>query len=257
MGQSGISHRSDMIYIISSMAREAEVLAALCEQRSWPSQPCTRLADFVNAAEKNSPRAVIVRHRLVDGYSDDVLAYLDGRAAPRPARVIVLAAANCSTKEETRHISLGADSVLRDPVRVEVLLEHLARHRLQAPAGPVVSGTPASGYKFAGVQVHPLEHRLTHAGRSVHAAPRVIELLQLLHANAGRVASYPLLYSELFGRRFAGDTANCRVLLAKADGIFRRLGVNLRQHIKVIPKSGYLYPAGQDADTPADRSSLP
>jgi two-component system, OmpR family, KDP operon response regulator KdpE len=237
-----------MIYIVSSLAREAEVLAALCEQRSWPTQACRRVADFVVAADKTSPRSVIVRHRLEDGYSDDVLAYLGLRETQRPTRVIVLAAANCSPKEETRHLSLGADSVLRDPVRVEVLLEYLARHRMQAAAGSSAPAAPVSSYEFAGVQVHPLEHRLTRAGRSVRTTPRVIELLQLLHGNAGRVAPYPLLYSELFGRRFAGDTANCRVLLAKADGYFHRLGVNLRAHIRVIPKSGYLYPADETPD---------
>ncbi len=242
-----------MIYIVSSLAREAEVLAALCEQRSLPSLACTRIAEFKNAAEKNSPQAVIVRHRLADGYSDDIIAYV-AKHTTRPARVIVLAPADCSAKEETRHISLGADSVLRDPVRLEVMLEYLARHCADA-ASPAPRKSAAC-YEFAGVQVHPLEHRLTRGKQNVRTTQRVIELLHVLHANAGQVASYASLYSELFGRRFAGDTANCRVLLAKANDAFRRLGVNLRNHIKVIPKSGYLYPADCDPITPSKTRKL-
>lgn len=232
-----------MIHIVSSLAREAEVLAALCEQRSWPTLACTRFADFRHAAEKNTPQAVIVRQQLEDGYSDDVLAYLESRPGPRTTRVIVLAPANCSAKEERRHISLGADSVLRDPVRLEVMLEYLARYRTKSRPRPSAPRAGAASYEFAGVHVHPLEHRLSRGKQEAHTTPRVIELLQVLHANAGRVTPYTQLYCELFGRRFAGDTANCRVLLGKAAAVFRRLGVPLRQHIKVIPKSGYLYPA--------------
>lgn len=246
-----------MIYIVSSLAREAEVLAALCEQRYWPTLACTRFADFMHSAEKSTPQAVIVRQRLEDGYSDDVLAYLGSRSASRPARVIVLAPASCSAKEEMRHISLGADSVLRDPVRVEVMLEYLARYRANAASRPPAARAKTASYEFAGVLVHPLEHRLSRGKQNARTTPRVIELLQVLHANAGRVTPYPLLYSELFGRRFAGDTANCRVLLGKAVAVFQSLGVPLRQHIKVIPKSGYLYPAGSDpiASSPARKAS--
>lgn len=246
-----------MIYIVSSLAREAEVLAALCEQRSWPALACTRIADFKHAAEKNTPQAVIVRQRLEDGYSDDVLAYLESRSASHPTRVIVLAPANCSAKEEMRHISLGADSVLRDPVRVEVMLEYLARYRTSAVRRPAAPRANTASYEFAGVLVHPLEHRVSRGKLNACTTPRVIALLEVLHANAGRVTPYPLLYSELFGRRFAGDTANCRVLLAKAAAVFQSLGVPLRRHIKVIPKSGYLYPAGSDplASPPARNAS--
>jgi hypothetical protein len=50
-----------------------------------------------------------------------------------------------------------------------------------------------------------------------------------------------VLYGELFNQRFAGETANSRVLLVKVTSSFRKLGVDLRAHITVIPKSGYLY----------------
>lgn len=237
-----------MILIVSSLAREAEALAALCEQRAWPSQTCQTVSQFRRVVETTSPRVVIARQRLTDGCSDDVLTHLSNDRQPGPARVIVLAPADCSAKQETRHISLGADSVFRDPVRIEVLLEMVARYRARESVqlgGPVA---PTLCYEFAGVQVFPHEHRLTRSGRSVKTTPKVIELVQMLHGSANRVVPYATLYPEIFGRRFMGDTANCRVLLAKADTAFRRLGVKLRKHIKVIPKSGYLYQA--DGESP-------
>jgi DNA-binding response OmpR family regulator len=229
-----------MIYVVSSVAREADILAALCEQRAWPSQACRRVADFVAAADKTPPHAVIVRHRLEDGYSDDVLAYLGTRETPQNTPVIVLTSADCPVKMETRQVALGADHVFRDPVRIEVLLEVLNRCRSRSPATPSLPAA-APSYEFAGVEVFPREHRLTRHDHTVQTTPKVIEFVQILHRNADRVVPYTTLYDELFARRFSGDTSNCRVLLAKADGVFKRLGVHLRRHIEVIPKSGYLY----------------
>lgn len=87
----------------------------------------------------------------------------------------------------------------------------------------------------------------------VRTSTRVIELVQILHRASGRVVPYDTLYAELFARRYEGDTANCRVLLAKADAAFRRLGVNLRKYIKVIPKSGYMYATAATASMPRSR----
>lgn len=80
--------------------------------------------------------------------------------------------------------------------------------------------------------------RLRH---SIHVAPQEIGLLQLLSRSVGKVLPYPVLYAEIFNQRFAGNTANSRVLLGKVTASFRRLGINLRSFIEVIPKSGFLY----------------
>jgi len=238
-----------MIVIVSNLAHEAAALTVLCTQRTWLAQACDSVAGFRRLTEKIHPKLVVTRRRLPDGVSDDVLAHLgkDG-----PTCVIVLAPADCPPRDETRQISLGADHVLRDPVRIEVLMELAARHLMR----PAASATPAPGdspgYTFAGVRVFPHEHRLERNGVSVRATPKVIELVQILYRNRERVASYALLYDELFGRHFAGDTANCRVLLAKADAVFHQLGVSLRDHITVIPKSGYLY-LPEPADASASR----
>lgn len=240
-----------MIYIVSSVAREADVLAALCEQRAWPAQACRSIADFVAAADKASPHAVIVRHRLEDGYSDDVLAYFGIREIPRSTPVIVLASADWPAKLESRQVALGADHVFRDPVRIDVLLEVLNRCLSRPPAAAPALPAAARSYEFAGVKVFPREHRLARHHLTVRTTPKVIELVQLLHRHPDRVVPYATLYHELFARRFAGDTSNCRVLLAKADGAFKQLGVQLRRHIEVIPKSGYLYRPRPLTEAPA------
>ncbi len=195
---------------------------------------------------KLQPKLVITRHRLSDGYSDEILGML--KEQDQPSRVIVLAAADCSTKDEARHLSLGADAVLRDPLRIQVLLELAARYRGLSIAAKPESSREGLGFDFAGTHVLPHERTISRAGRKTKTSPRVIGLLQILHRAEGRVVSYESLFPDLFGRPFNGDTANSRVLLAKADREFRGLGVNLRKHLKVIPKSGYLYAARGPAD---------
>jgi len=230
-----------VIIIVSSSAREADLLVSLCEQRSWPCQACGSLSDFDKVAEKNHPHAVVVRQRVKDGYSDDLFASLQALRIPSPIHIIVLVPANCSHQQEARQVSLGADCVLRDPIRAEVLLEYLAKYRSKYRNLVVRPDQGAPSYDFAGAQVVPHEHRLNRLNRAIHLAPQEIELLRLLHRSVDKVVPYPVLYSEIFSQRFAGDTANSRVLLAKLSSSFRKLGIDLRSYVEVIPKSGYLY----------------
>jgi DNA-binding response OmpR family regulator len=230
-----------MILILSNSAREANLLATLCDQRSWPCQACTTVSEFKKLTAKTAPRAVMSRHRLSDGYSDDVIGWLKNSQQPPSARVIVLVQADCSIRQEARQVALGADCVLRDPLRLEVLLEYLDKYRTKNTHVTVRRTLSLCSFEFAGVQVFPDEYRLVRSGKSAEVSPQEIGLLRLLFQSAGRVITYPVLYCDLFNRRFAGDTANCRVLLAKTAASFHSLGINLRASIKVIPKSGYLY----------------
>lgn len=230
-----------MILIASNLASESEAFTALCNAQQWATQSARSVADCRRIASANTPHVAILRHRLLDGYSDDVLRYFSDHLPTGSCHVIVLAPANFTTKDEVRQIELGADHVFRDPVRVEVLIQLIAGWRKRQYANLRQDQSSASCYEFCGVSVYPAEYRLVRGSIQVRTTPKVIELVQLLHHNTGRLVSYDELYEVLFLRRFAGETANCRVLLARADDVFRELGVNLRSNIQVVPKSGYLY----------------
>jgi DNA-binding response OmpR family regulator len=230
-----------MILIVSNFTREAAALAALCETRSWPCLACASIAAFRSLVEKTEPRAVVTRHRFRDGYSDDLFSLLKLSGLAVMPKSIVLVAANFTARQEARQIALGADCVLRDPIRVDVLVEYLAKYRSPdaKPAG--TSPTAALCFEFAGAQVFPHEHRVEHLNDFLQVTPREIEFLQILARSPGKVVSYHTLYAELLGRTFAGDTANLRVLLGKTAASFQRLRINLREVVQVIPKTGYQY----------------
>jgi DNA-binding response OmpR family regulator len=227
-----------MILIVSNSIREASLLATLCEQHSWPCEPCSTISGFIKMAENTSPKAIVLRHRLNDGYSDDVFAWLKKSGRSPATKVVILVPANCSASQEARQVALGADCVLRDPVRLEVLFEYLAKYRNQSSS---LSTGPQMTYLFAGAKVLPHECRLTRATRSVSATPKVMDFLRVLYDSANTVVPYPALYAELFNRKFSGETANSRMLLAKAAATFQGLGIDIRRFITVIPKIGYLY----------------
>jgi DNA-binding response OmpR family regulator len=136
---------------------------------------------------------------------------------------------------------------------MEVLMEYLAKYRaeVRSMTGATTDAPPT--YDFAGARVVPHEHRLVRMNQSIHLAPQEVELLRLLSRSVGKVVPYPVLYAELFNQRFTGDTANCRVLLGKVASSFRRLGINLRAFVQVVPKSGYLYLATHRAAYPRSR----
>lgn len=230
-----------MILFVSSSKREAAALATVCDHRAWASYICGTVHEFQPLAEKIQPRAIVVRHRLLDGYSDDILASLKGMPPATRPRVIVLMSADRTTQTEARQIALGADCVLHDPVRMEILLEYLAKYRLPPEAPASRTHGPRTSFSFAGAEVHPQEHRLVCGTRSLRLSPQEVALLSILSNARGKVVPYPVLYGDLFARRFEGDTANCRVLLGKVSASFARFGIELKPFIQVIPKSGYLY----------------
>jgi DNA-binding response OmpR family regulator len=234
-----------VIAIISSQPRERSAFAALCESRSWASAECDSLRAFRKLLGRVRPRVVLTRHKLVDGYSDDILAALAAGSGRCPAKIVVLLAAGTSSALEARQVALGADCILRDPVRAEVLSEYIFKYysaSSHSTAGqPLHSDKP---FRFAGGQVDPVERILSRG--SAHLTPREVELSQLLALSQGEVVTYESLYGEILGRKFRGDTSNLRVLLGKLDVTARRVGVVMRNWIEVIPKLGYRYKAAPE-----------
>lgn len=185
---------------------------------------------------------VLVRHKLSDGYSDDAIAALRADHARNHAGILVLANAGTPASQEARQLALGADCVLRDPVRTDVLLEYLARYQGRAESRrPARRRERRASFRFAGARLLPLERCIEYDGCCTALTPREVQLAELLAESAGSVVTYTTLYSEILGRRFRGDTSNLRVLLGKLDASLRSIGIVLRKYVEVIPKTGYRY----------------
>ena len=231
-----------MIVIVSSSAAERTAFAALCDSRGWANIEC----DSVRAAKKSfqqlRPLAVLTRHKLRDGYSDDLMITLAATDALPAVKVIVLLESGAASALAARQIALGAESVQRDPVRTEVLLEYLARYRqVKAVTAQQRRREGRQPFRLAGATIRPVERRLAHGTHLINLTPREVQLAELLYASPGEVVTYESLYSEILGSKFRGETSNMRVLLGKLDASFRSAGLTFRAFVEVIPKTGYRY----------------
>src|SRR5690606_32575744 len=131
------------------------------------------LRAFRRGISSAAPRVVIVRQKLADGYSDDLIARLHSSDSPR-ARIIVLAGANIGSSVEARQLMLGADCVLRDPIRPAVLQAYLAKYATSrgaalTPSQPVrLKNSP---FDFGGGQIDPADRQLRFRQRSRQLTP--------------------------------------------------------------------------------------
>jgi DNA-binding response OmpR family regulator len=231
-----------MIVIISGSAPERAAFSALCGSRGWPCTECESVRAAKKTLNQLHPRVVVTRHKLADGYSDDVLTALGAPERTPSVRVIVLIGASAAG-ETARQLALGADSVHRDPVRADVLLEYLAKYRRPTVASRNSTAKPQHQRTFhlAGAAIDPIDRHLKRGRRHTALTPREVQLAELLFESRNEVVTYDTLFSEILGRRFQGDTSNMRVLLGKLDGSFRSVGLAFRQHVEVIAKTGYRY----------------
>lgn len=246
-----------MITVVSSDSRERAALAALCGGGPWEVDTCDSVRAFRRSLLSLAPKVVLTRHKLDDGYSDDVLTALRADARRALPRVIVLATAGAASVQEARQLALGADCVLRDPVRPEVLLAYLSKY-YTAQARPSVTRRRAreKPLQFAGAVLEPLDRRLVHGARIVQLTPREVALARLLITSRGEILSYEELYDAILGRRFRGDTSNMRVLLGKLSASAATIGISLRDWVQVIPKTGYRYTAPRLRSLKARRPDL-
>ncbi len=231
-----------MIAIVSSQRRDASAFAALCASREWTCCECDSVRAFKWMLRKATPKVILTRRKLSDGYSDDLLAHLDAQGLRAQTNVIVLVEADSSPSAEARQVTLGADHVQRDPVRSDVLVEYLARFRglSRDLAAGARNGIPAT-FRVGSVQIDPVNRKLRHGSKTVAITPREVELAEYLSSAQGEVITYQTLYTHVLGRNFRGETSNMRVLLGRLHKSFSAVGADLREHVEVIPKLGYRY----------------
>ena len=228
--------------VIVANLRERAAFSALCETHGLLAAECESVRAFVRLVRRTPPKVVLVRQKLADGYSDDIIATLQAAELLPATKVIVLMSAAATPVAESRQVALGADCVLRDPVRGDVLIAYLAKFSAAADrVSDVGRRRPTSTLPFAGAIVLPVERQIRHGHQVAVVTPREIQLIEVLAHAKDTVVSYDTLYSEVLQRRFGGDTSNMRVLLGKLAASAGHIGIPLRRWIEVIPKTGYRY----------------
>lgn len=228
-----------MIVLVSNSAPERSALAALCQARRWLSSPCGSIRDLNRFLRRNAPRVALLRQGLPDGGVAEAMTALRASPHGHGTRCIALLSADTSSADEARLIQLGAACTFRDPIRPEVLLAYLERWAAKAPERPAPPFPAVRPLVLAGATLDPLRRTLKRGAAVVTLTPRETELAEIMARSAGEVVTYDMLYAEILGRPFQGNTTNLRVLLGKLTASLRRLDLDLTATVEVISKVGY------------------
>ncbi len=232
-----------MILLVSAAERERTAFAALCAHSRRVVVECSSVRSTASLLRRSNPRVVVIRHKLNDGFSDDIIALLLANGQAPAAKIVVLIAAGAAPLVETRQLELGADCVLRDPVRCDVLLAYIAKYYHSYRRTPEGGAPKERMIEFAGAMFSSATRELSAGERVTSLTSREAALLELLVQSQGEVATYETLFSEILGRSFRGETSNMRVLLGKLAATTARLGISMREWVEVVPKVGYRYRA--------------
>lgn len=231
-----------LVAIASNAPCERLALAALCESQGWSSIECDSVRAFVRLIHRTPPAVVLVRHRLDDGYSDDVISALASLHLLPATKVIVLLGAGTLSSTEVRQLTLGADCVQRDPVRPDVLTTYIAKY-ISVAGQTSTNAIPLAEKNaiFCGGVLCAIDRVFTYNNQAVTLTPRETALAEQLAHSRGAVITYDSLYRDVLHRRFQGDTSNMRVLLGKLGASLRSVGITLGLWVEVISKTGYRY----------------
>jgi len=231
-----------LIAIVSDSTPERIAFVSLCESRGWVYIECSSVHAFKQFLRRTRPTVILTRDQFTDGFSDHIIAAVNSGGFASTTKTIVLAGAGMTPAAEARQIALGADCVQRDPVRSEVVVAYIAKY-LGSPRQTTSSvGPPGpTELEFAGVPFDPIERNLGLGQQKITLTPREAALVDVLIHHQGRLVSYETLFSEVLERRFNADTSNMRVLLGKLNTSTQLIGIDARDWVQVVPKTGYLY----------------
>ena len=213
---------------------EPQILRALrvvLRSAGFEIVPAASVRDALDAAALRPPQAAIVDLVLPDGDGVEVCRSLrEWTDMP----IIVLSAVG-DEDEKVRALEAGADDYVTKPFGSRELLARLqaAMRRAQPrPAEPVL--------RADGLELDLAAHLVRRDGREVHLTPTEYALLRVLLTNRGRLLTHRALLGEVWGPRYADDTATLRTHIANLRRKIEPPGSE-RGYIRTDPGVGYRF----------------
>ena len=149
-----------------------------------------------------------------DGWS--VLAALRGAKVRTP--VLFLTACD-SVEDRVKGLELGADDYLVKPFAFAELLARMWTILRRGPA------RQSNTLRVADLEIDPVRHRATRAGRRIDLTPKEFALLSLLVRRSGETLTRTLIAEQVWDMQFGGESnvvdvhmANLRAKLRDMEG---------------------------------------
>jgi two-component system, OmpR family, copper resistance phosphate regulon response regulator CusR len=203
------------ILVIEDERKAADYLRQGLSESGYTVEVANNGTDGLHAAANGDHDLVILDVMLpgIDGF-----AVLSALRTSRQVPVLMLTARD-RIDDKVRGFDLGADDYLVKPFQFPELLARvrsLLKRNQAAPADPVV--------RVADLEIDPIRHRATRAGRRIDLTAKEFALLSLLAQKEGQVLSRTQIASLVWDIHFDSDTnvveVAVRRLRAKIDDPF-------------------------------------
>lgn len=214
-GGSRADNAAMKILVVEDEKRAAEYLRQGLAENGYTVEMALNGTDGLHLAMTGDHDLVILDVMLpgVDGF-----AVLSALRTAKQIPVLMLTARG-QTSDKVRGFDLGADDYLLKPFQFPELL---ARVRALLKRGKVAPSDPM--LRLADLEVDPVRHRATRAGRRIDLTAKEFALLFLLVQRAGQVLSRTSIASMVWDIHFDSETnavdVAIRRLRAKIDDGF-------------------------------------
>lgn len=165
----------------------------------------------VTATDGSSGLEVIRREKPDIIITDVMMPGMDGFELTRTLRgettaPVLLLTARSEEIDKVLGLELGADDYLTKPFSMRELLARVKAmlRRIELTSGQATNND-AETLRLGQLELDPVRHRLTVAGRETELTPREFELLHFLMNNRGRVFSRDALLDRVWGYDYPGD----------------------------------------------------
>lgn len=125
---------------------------------------------------------------------------------------VIVISVRDSEREKVEALDSGADDYLTKPFGIEELL---ARMRVALRRGMAAHGSTKSSVVFGQVLVDLHNNRVLRNGVEVDLTPTEFRLLSYLVVNAGRVLTYPMILTHVWGPQEAEHVEYLRVFISQ------------------------------------------
>jgi len=174
---------------------------------------------YETVAARNGREAVTLFHTAAPDFLclDIMMPGMDGYEVCKAIRArradvpIIFISAKSEEIDRVLGLELGADDFIVKPFGVrEVVARIRAVTRRCLAAGPKNGGDrlalDAAPFRLGGLEVVPAELRAKRDGGVIDLSLREVKILQLLHANLGKVVTRDMFFTECWGADYMPDS---------------------------------------------------
>lgn len=219
-----------LIYVVEDDKNIQEIEQIALKNSGYQVVTFDTAGDFLDALKAQAPDLALLDIMLPDMDGLQVLEQVRAQAALRSLPIIMVTA-KTTELDKVRGLDMGADDYLSKPFGIMELISRVKA--LLRRSG----GKREKNITIGQVCLDEEKHKVTVGGQACELTYKEYELLKLLMANAGAVASRESILEQVWGTDFEGES---RTLDMHIKTLRQKLGASGGM-IKTVRNVGYIF----------------